>query len=279
MLKEQSFKADMMKRTYKNIVINSTILFVIASIIEMTFHELGHFIAAILVHAKDVILYHNYVSYNTDGLSLTKTIFIAAGGPLVSLFIGILFHYMCSKQYSRNLLFLFNLYLSVFGYIGFFGYLIIAPVFTYGDTGYICHALNFPIWLTIAIAAIGVIILYLLMRTLIKYFVEMATEEIAITKKHRIPFINSLILYPLLFGIIITTLLNLPIPTLASLIAPICSPFTIMWTYGNALSQKYPTSKMNQDIKPINSIHYKLLIVFVLTVIVNRLLVGGLTIN
>ena len=96
-------------------------------------------------------------------------------------------------------------------------------------------------WLTIAIAAIGVLVLYFLMSNLVKYFVEMGTEEIAITKERRTPFINSLILYPLLFGIIITTLLNLPVPTFLSLIAPICSPFTIVWAYGDALKKKYPT--------------------------------------
>jgi len=114
---------------------------------------------------------------------------------------------------------------------------------------------------------------------LIRYFVEMGTEEIAIKKDLRFPFIRSLILYPLFIGIIITSLLNLPIPTLASLIAPVCSPFTIMWTYGNALLQKYPADNMSRDIKPVTSFHYKLLIVFVLTVIVNRLLVGGLSLN
>lgn len=85
-----------------------------------------------------------------------------------------------------------------------------------------------PTWLTFIAAIFGVVILYMLIRKLIRYFVELSTEEITVTKDLRIPFINSLILYPLLIGIIITTLLNLPTPTFLSLIAPVCSPFTIM---------------------------------------------------
>lgn len=212
----------MNKRIYKNIVINSTILFVIASIIEMTLHEFGHFVVGFLVHTKDLVLFHNYVADNPDELSLLKIIFIKAGGPLVSLFIGILFQFICSKQSKRNLLFIFNLYMSVFGYIVFFGYLLIAPIFINGDTGYICHVLHFPIWFTVSIAIIGAIILFLLMRSLVKYFVEVGTENIISTKESRTPFIKSLILLPLFIGILITTLLNLPIPTLLSLIAPIC---------------------------------------------------------
>ncbi|MCX6256736.1 MAG: hypothetical protein NTW49_02375 [Bacteroidia bacterium] len=268
-----------MKKNYNYLIINSTILFVIASIAEMTLHECGHYLAGILVHVKENILYHNYVSNNTDELSISKIIFIKAAGPAVSLFIGVFFHIICFFQRKKNLLFLFNLYMSAFGYIGVFGYLIIAPVFPYGDTGYICNALHFSTWLTVTIAVVGVILLFFMMRDLVKYFVDLATEEIATTKELRFPFIRSLIMYPLFFGIIITTLLNIPIPTFASLIAPVCSPFAIMWTYGYALNAKYPKRILNQDIININSFNYRLLIFLAIIVIVNRLLVGGLSYN
>ena len=269
----------MLKNIFKNIVINSTILFVIAAIAETIMHESGHFIAGILVHAKEVTLFHNYVSDNADNLSLSESIFIKGAGPFVSLFIGVLFHFICSRQKERGLTFLFNLYMSVFGYIGMLGYLMIAPIFTYGDTGYICKALNFPLWLTVTLALAGAFLLYLLMRILVRYFVEMATKEIAETKELRSHFIASLVFYPVLLGIVISTLLNLPVPTFASLIAPICSPFTILWTYRNALSQKYPGDKMSMDITSVNKINYKWVIVFVLTIVVNRYLVTGFSIR
>ena len=83
----------------------------------MTLHELGHFAAAILIHAKNVTLHHNYVSTETTDMSLSGAIFYAAAGPIVSLLIGACFHLVCSLQKKRNMLFLFNLYLTVFGYI------------------------------------------------------------------------------------------------------------------------------------------------------------------
>ena len=144
-----------MTKGQKNITVNSLILFVIASTLVMTLHEFGHFFASILVHAKQISIHHNYTSNVDDGLSLKSTLLIKATGPLVSLIIGVVFQFICSRQTKRNLLFLFHLYMSSFGYIGFFGYLIIAPMFPGGDTGYICYSLSFPIWLTIVIAIIG----------------------------------------------------------------------------------------------------------------------------
>ena len=242
----------------------------------MTIHEFGHFVAAIMVHAKDVVMYHNYVANNNNELSVTKKIIISSAGPMVSFGIGFLFHFICSKLKVRNMFFLFNVYMSAFGYISFFGYLMIAPIFTYGDTGYICAALHFPMWLTIAVALLGMIMLYIVVCKLVKYFVETASQETMIIIELRHPFINSLILVPLLIGITVTTLLNMPIPTFASLIAPLCSPFALMWAYGNALNKNYSTVKMNKDVMPIDRLDYRWIMVLVFIVILNRLLVAGI---
>ena len=245
----------------------------------MTLHELGHFVAAILIHAKDVTLHHNYVSTGTTDMSLPGAVFYAAAGPLVSLLIGVVFHLICTLQKKRNMLFLFNLYLAVFGYIAFFGYLMVAPFFTYGDTGYIFKALNFPMWLTIGIAVMGGVALYSLMCKLIRFFVEMGTDKMITDKQSRLTFMSSLVQYPLYAGIVITTLLNLPTPTMLSLIYPICSPFSIMWAYGRGLSKAYPADKMNTNINGINSIQPVWLIILFLIVIMNRLLVYGIVVH
>jgi hypothetical protein len=269
----------MIQKNYTNLIINSSILFVITSTLEMTLHELGHFIAGHLVHGKGIILFHNYVSGDSENMPLNQVLFVKAAGPLVSLFIGIIFQLICVKISTRNLTFLFCLYMSVFGYIGFFGYLMIAPVFTYGDTGYIFNALNFPMWIIICIALSGAVILYFIMRSLMKYFVALGTEEISNSKELRSPFVNSLIFYPLLIGILITTLLNLPVPTFASIIAPLCSPFAIMWAYGDALRKIYPHTIMSKDLLSINSKNLKWLIALILIVLMNRLLVMGFSIH
>lgn len=261
------------------IIINSTILFVITSTLVMTLHEFGHFLASIIAHSKDISIHHNYVSNNNDGLSLLSVIFIKGAGPFISLVIGMIFHFICSKQTKRNLLFLFNLYMSAFGYISFFGYLMIAPLFAGGDTGYICFALGFPIWLTTIIALAGGISLYFLMSIQAKYFVQMGSKEIIEKKETRFPFIHSLLMYPIFIGIIFTIPLNLPIKAALSLIAPICSPFSFFWGYNNALTKTYSYYNTNNEFESLNKLHFWLFFLLIITVTINRLLVYGIYVS
>jgi hypothetical protein len=263
----------------KYVTLNSTILFIVACILEMTLHEFGHFFAAIIVHAKGISIHHNYVSNIDEGMPLNSLLIIKGAGPLVSLIVGIVFNFICSIQKKRDLGFLFELYMSVFGYIGFFGYLIIAPVFTGGDTGYICWTLKFPPWLTIGIAVSGALILYLLIRNLMPYFVEMGSKEILERKESRMLFVRSLLFLPVLFGIPCTTVLNLPIVALISLIAPVFSPFTLLWDYGNALQKKYDLIITNENFNDLNRRNFGLIILLVLTILYNRMLVNGIYYN
>jgi hypothetical protein len=268
-----------MATTQKYVTVNSALLFVIASITTMTLHEFGHFVAAILVHAKQISLHHNNETNIDAGLPLIRALLIKGAGPLVSLITGLLFHYLCSRQTTRNMLFLFKLYMSAFGYIGFFGYLMIAPVFQDGDTGYIFHALGLPLWLTIIIAVIGAFALFFIINTRMKYFVEMGSKQIIADHRSRRSFMDALLIYPLAIGIVITTLLNLPMPAFISLISPICSPFTFLWGYGSAFYKKYDTGNYNKDFKSLNKIKPWLFVFFILVVIVNRLLVPGIYLN
>lgn len=261
------------------VTINSTILFIIACILQTTLHEFGHFIAAILVHAKGISIHHNNVDNIDEGLPLRSILFIKGAGPLMSLMIGIVFQIACSVQKKRNLVFLFKLYMSGFGYIGFFGYLMTTPIFTEGDTGYICSALKFPIWLTIGIAVSGALILYFLVRNLMEYFIEMGSKEILEKKETRFPFVHGILLLPVFFGIPITTLLNLPVSILLSLIAPLCGPFTFLWDYGNALKKKYHLKTTNDHFDRLNKLNYILIILLMLTIIYNRMLVKGIYYN
>ena len=263
----------------KYIILNSTIAFIIASILAMTLHEFGHFSASILVNAKGVSIHHNYVNKIDEGLSQGQIIFIKAAGPIISLLIGLVFHFICSKDKVRGIYFLLKLYFCSFGYIGFFGYLLIAPFFAVGDTGYICKVLGFPIAFTIGIAIIGALTLFFIMKSLMQYFVELGSREIIENNETRKKFISSLILIPVLIGIIITTLLNLPTIKVISLIAPMCSPFTFLWAYGFALKKKYQTNNYNSQFYNLNKPHIWLYLLFTLTIITNRLLVHGIYAN
>jgi len=263
----------------KYVILNSTILFIIACILEMTLHEFGHYFASIIVHAKGISIHHNYTSNIDEGLSLKNILFIKGAGPLASLIIGIVFHFACSEQKSRNPGFLFKLYMASFGYIGFFGYLMIAPIFTGGDTGYICSALHFPVWLTTGIAISGAFVLYLLVRNLMKYFVGMGSKEILQKKETRISFIHSLLLLPVLFGMLFTTILNLPVIALISLIAPVCSPFTLLWDYGNALQKNFNSNASDIDFDKLNKFNFVLIALLIVTIIYNRILAEGIYYN
>ncbi len=175
--------------------------------------------------------------------------------------------------------FLFCLYLSAFGYIAFFGYLVIAPFFTYGDTGFIFQALGWPLWLTISIAVLAGLVLYAIMRKLIRYFVEMGTAEIAADWQQKRNFLGALIRYPLFIGIVVTVILNLPTPTTLSLIYPLCSPFCLMWGFSKGISTDYSTDSMNHDLASINRIQPLWIGIFALVVLINRLLVYGVAGN
>lgn len=265
-----------MKASYRNVVINSANLFVIATILEMTLHEFGHFFASIFVHAQGISIHHNYVSHSDVNLSQSGSIILTAAGPIVSLIIGILFHLISFGQKKRNTFFLFNVYMSLFGYIGFFGYMMIAPFFPDGDTGYVCRALGFPMWLTVLMAIGAAIILYFLVNSLIEYMVEMGSAEIMGERKSRKEFVYAIIFLPLIIGIVVTTLLNLPVPTPLSLIAPLCSPWTIMFGYHNAIVREYPSQKANREFDRLTRFQPALVVFLVLIVIVNRLLVNGI---
>lgn len=263
----------------KNIVLNSSLLFVVASILQTILHEFGHLAAGLVSGTQELVMYHNAVTFSMDGLAAADIIFIKAAGPNISLLTGLVFHYICYNYSSRNLFFLFSLYMSVFGYIGCLGYLMVAPFFVYSDIGYIFYLLDVPVGLSILMAIVSAFMLFLVMKSLTRYFVEMGTREIIEDSNSRGKFINSLIIYPLIVGIVVTTLLSLPMPTFLSLLAPVCSPLTIIWTYGFARHKKYADANYSRHINMLDKLDILWLVVFLLIVNMNRLLSGGFIVN
>jgi hypothetical protein len=259
------------------VFINSLILFVIANILEMTLHECGHFLTALALHAPNASLHHNYVNFDASKISVYHTILISSAGPLVSLLIGIIFQVLCNHRVRKDLVFIFQNYMSIFGYIGFFGYVLIAPFFEEGDTGYVFQALGFPLWLVIGIALLSFVVLYRIMARLTRNFVLICPFEVLEMHYTRMMFMKKAVLFPVFLGIIITTLLNLPAMVYLSLFAPICRPFTILWTYPLAVNKNYPGLMYNSDFKEINRFSPIALTFLVIIILINRLLVSGLS--
>lgn len=264
---------------YRQIIINSSLLFISASLIQMTIHELGHMLAGLYYHSKDVSLYHNYVKHDISMLSIPQKIVIAAAGPIIGLCMGIFFHVLCLLNKTRGNIHLFHCYMAAFGYIDFFGYLMVAPFFRNGDTGFIFTSLGFSFWLEIIIAVLGAGFCFIALKKLSASFIELATNAIIDSAEYRRKFANALIQTPMYIGIIGTTLLNLPAPAVLSLIYPICSPFSLMWPYGYLLEENYPNLKMNQDFDTFNKVHYTIYVLFIVSVFINRLLVFGWHVN
>jgi hypothetical protein len=262
---------------YTYVFLNSLVLFIIANILEMTMHECGHFLTALALHAPNVSLHHNYVNFDSSKISIFHNILISSAGPLVSLLIGIIFQVLCNHRVRKDLVFMFQNYMSIFGYIGFFGYVLIAPFFEEGDTGYVFQALGFPLWLVIIIALLSFIILYKLMARLTRNFVLICPFEVLEMHYTRMMFMKKVVLLPVFLGIIITTLLNLPAMVYLSLFAPICRPFTILWTYPLAVKKEYPGLISNYDFEDINGFSPYTVVFLAIMILVNRLLVFGLS--
>ena len=253
---------------------NSILLFIITAIIELILHEGGHFIAALSL-GQHATLFHNYVGYNDETATLNQRIIFAAAGPVVSLLIGFTGHLWLHKKNMNPFSRLFLWYLATAGYAGFFGYLMIAPIFTYGDTGFVLAALGSPMVLTIIIAITGFGMLYLAMGLLARHLVASMPGPVALDIHERRQWIRALIIFPLLIGTPLITLLNLPVPTFLSLLAPICTPFTLLYPYGYYIKGK-PDFKYGHGEALTARIPWVLWLVLIAVVILNRLLVYGI---
>lgn len=138
----------------------STIIIFAASILNVTLHESGHYIAAILFDASDVELHHNYVAYDSDSIGFWERIVVAASGPLLSLIIGIIGLWWHTSIKVKGWKSLFLLWLAYHGLLNFMGYVLIAPVFTYGDTGFIFSQLEFPLWSMILLSVTSFVLMF-----------------------------------------------------------------------------------------------------------------------
>jgi hypothetical protein len=261
----------------RNVLINSTILFTLASTAETILHESGHFICAWMFSAPDLSLHHNYVNYNSDVLHQHQRILIAAAGPLISLAIGLICHYITKQYRNPNLIRLFLLYMGIFGYIGFFGYLMVAPFFAYGDTGFVLRALNVSIPGIIGVAVTGTAILAFVMFKICGEFVPFLSQANYEADPTRKKTFNFLVHIPLYLGIAATTLLNVPVPTFLSLIAPVFSPFSIMWAFPALMRKQYAYPAASGELSTIDRLSPAWFFLLLFTILMNRILVTGIS--
>ena len=256
----------------KNAILNSFLAISSAFLLTILLHEIAHFLTAILL-GYDATLYHNRVLVQTIELDINKILFSGIA-PIFSLAQGLV-AYEISKKLKTSILSLFLNWFGVAGIITFFGYLFIAPLIPFGDTGQVFHLLKVPFTLQLIISILAVILLTIILMKSTVTFERFAEEDLGSTKQNRKRWAFSLILIPLFLSIPLITLFQFPIPHFASALATICAPFSIMAIFGTFMGSKHQLQKTSNG-KSINSqISIRLITFFCIVLLINRTLVNG----
>jgi hypothetical protein len=258
-----------MKHSRQNVFINSMLVFVSAFIITTIIHESGHFISYYLFGAHPY-MYHNYVGVAELKLSITTKIVSAMAGPVISCIQGIIFGVIVLKKPDSTPKSLLFLWLSLLGFINFFGYLMLTPLSTVGDTGKVAELLNLSYIYRILVAVIGIITLIYLVIKIGRNFVNFIPRETGLPERRK--YVNSLVLFPIIAGSAVNVLLAFPVPVILSVIYPATSSYAVMCAYGVILKTKRAPS-LESIIE--NKISRFLIFLTLSAILLNRLLTMG----
>lgn len=248
-----------MNKNYSTL--NGILIYTTTALLTLIIHEAGHF-AVEKLWGFEAVMHPNYGSYSGFA-SDTQKIIIAAAGPLVSLFQGLILLFISRRIVQKSVFSLFTLWMSLQGFILFFGYVVCSPFFIYGDTGQVFYLLHFPIYAT---GAISIVSAFLLVKTLHKLAKNFDPYGQGITNRRS--RLNQLLLYPLIIGGISALALQLPVPNFLLLFAGVITPLMFLIVYG-----KLKDNNADHPTVSINRLSIPLVIIFVLTVLMVRLLV------
>lgn len=140
------------------LLINSTVAFVMALILMITTHEFAHALVGLTIGLRPTV-FPGHVSYEIVGTT-NQQVLTLLGGPVGSLVIGlaVLLTVPVARGFWGLLLFWFGT-LSV---QEFTGYLMTGPFFALGDIGQALHLLSTPwwgYWMVFIVGAIGTVLL------------------------------------------------------------------------------------------------------------------------
>jgi len=258
-----------MDKTLKFFYINSTMAFVGGFILTTIFHEFGHFVSYYFFGA-DPVMYHNYVQASAEGLSESALIISALAGPFFSLAQGIIFGIIKIRRRSNDVLDLLFLWLSLLGFVNFFGYLMMTPLTAAGDTGKAAELLGLSYSIRIFIALLGLGTIIFIVLKIGRRFADFIPDTIESSARSK--YVNSLILFPIITGSLINVLLAFPVQVLLSIIYPATSAYVIMSAYGAVLKEK---NGIKQKSTAGERISLKLAVIGMTAIIFNRLLTQG----
>ena len=259
-----------METSFRNILINSTLVFVSAFIITTFIHESGHYLSYWLFGA-DPVLFHNYVQIPDQFLTIPVRIISALAGPVFSLVQGIVFRWVVSRGEKNTGSHLFFLWLSLLGFVSFFGYLVVTPISTTGDTGIVADFLNIDDTIRVLIAVMGILVLIWIILNTAKNFSNFIPLQHDL--KIRAKYVYYLMFFPIIIGSVVNTLLAFPVVSFLSVIYPAMSPYVIMSSFSVIL--KTSNTKVFST-EHENHIKKSLLFLFLCAIVLNRLLTYGI---
>ena len=258
-----------MNISLRNTLVNSSLSFVAAFFLTTFIHEFGHFISY-LIGGSHPVLYHNYVSAPDEELDIHFRIISALAGPVISLLQGIISSYIVIIRNKNKISSLFYLWLSLLGFVNFFGYLMMTPLSSVGDTGKAAEMLQIGSIYRILIAIAGFLILIWIIIRTGKNFSYFIPEGKNIQERRK--YVYCIMFFPIIIGSLVKSLFAFPIPALISIFYTATSSFVIMISFSTILKNPIPqTGKMPVQEK----ISIPMVVLVLIMFIVNRLLTLG----
>ena len=258
-----------MPKSHRNIFVNSTLAFVSAFIITTIIHESGHYIASYLFGSQPK-LYHNYVETSETQARVLAIVIIALAGPFISFIQGVIASGVVlfrQKNTQQDLLFL---WLGLLGFVNFFGYLMLTPLSTVGDTGKVAELLQIHYTLRVGVSLLGIVALLLIVTATGKEFARFVPPSSELVEKRK--YVNAILLFPIIVGSMVNSILAFPVVAVLSVIYPATSPYVILSSYGKVLKGINLSSNDSFIYQKISPFLIGLVIVCVL---INRLLTKG----
>ncbi|RZK51091.1 MAG: hypothetical protein EOO59_15510, partial [Hymenobacter sp.] len=224
-----------MQPATRRLALTAILLYIAAYLLTIVLHELAHAVMALAL-GDHPVLYNTSVQNTNQQLSNTAHVLIAAAGPVFSLLQGLALLPLVRRSQATSPGGLFWLYMSVFGLINFFGYLLIAPLVTGGDTGQIVARLHVPAAVQWVVAAGSLGCLSWLISSTAPLFLRHLPAEVQATPALRTSGMRALLLWPWLLGSVVLVLLALPAPHPAIVANMFMSPMVLSRAYRRALA-------------------------------------------
>lgn len=259
-----------MVKPMNNILINSTLAFISAFLITTFIHEFGHFLSYLLFGANP-ILFHNYVQTPDQASNLHARIISTLAGPLISLIQAVVFAVIGSNKKSNTANHLFILWLSLLGFVNFFGYLVMTPFTTTGDTGKVAELLNIDFSIRLVIAFIGFAILLWIIFKVARNFTNFIPVQNDMDLRAK--YVYRLMFFPIVIGSVVNALLAFPVVTVLSIVYPATSSYVIMSSFPVILKpSNHHTTKPDFEDQIMKS----MVILLLCALVLNRFLTLGI---